>query len=62
MSPTRVSVKVAAVQAAPVSFDLEQSLAKLTKITATAAAAGADLVVFPYALVTQQPPPLISAG
>ena len=40
-------VKVAAVQAAPVSFDLEGSLRKLCQLTATAAAAGADIVVFP---------------
>lgn len=39
--------KVAAVQAAPVSFDLEKSLVKLEKITKDAAEAGANLVVFP---------------
>ena len=42
-------VKVAAVQAAPVCFDLDKSLDKLDKLTAEAAHAGADLVVFPYA-------------
>lgn len=42
-------VKVAAVQAAPVSFDLEKSLEKVAKFTAEAAESGADLVVFPYA-------------
>lgn len=42
------SVKIAAVQAAPVAFDLNQSLEKLEKLTAKAALAGADLVVFPY--------------
>ncbi|KAI8186060.1 Bifunctional nitrilase/nitrile hydratase NIT4 [Colletotrichum sp. SAR 10_65] len=47
MASTRPIVKVAAVQAAPVSFDLEKSLEKLSKLTAEAAAAGADLVVFP---------------
>jgi nitrilase len=41
-------VKVAAVQAAPVSFDLEKSLEKVAKFTAEAAGSGADLVVFPY--------------
>lgn len=41
-------VKVAAVQAAPVSFDLDKSLDKLSKLTAEAAHAGAELVVFPY--------------
>lgn len=40
-------VKVAAVQAAPVSFDLEKSLEKLKKLTAEAAKEGADLIVFP---------------
>ncbi len=41
------TVKVAAVQAAPVSFDLPRSLAKVAHFTAEAAKAGADLVVFP---------------
>lgn len=41
-------VKVAAVQAAPVSFDLGKSLEKVAKLTAEAAESGADLVVFPY--------------
>lgn len=40
-------VKVAAVQAAPVSFDLQESLRKVERFTAEAAQAGADLVVFP---------------
>lgn len=41
------TLKVAAVQAAPVSFDLESSLAKLQKLASEAALAGAELVVFP---------------
>lgn len=41
-------VKVAAVQAAPVAFDLERSLERVAKFTAEAARSGADLVVFPY--------------
>ncbi|KAH9887463.1 hypothetical protein F4778DRAFT_756799 [Xylariomycetidae sp. FL2044] len=42
------TVKMAAVwTAAPVSFDLGRSLEKLTKLTAEAAAAGAELIVFP---------------
>lgn len=47
MTSNRPIVKVAAVQAAPVSFDLDKSLQKLSKLTEEAAAAGADLVVFP---------------
>lgn len=47
MQSVQPIVKVAAVQAAPVSFDLEKSLDKLIKLTAEAAGAGADLVVFP---------------
>jgi hypothetical protein len=39
--------RIAAVQAAPVSFDLHESLAKLSELTATSKAGGADLVVFP---------------
>ncbi|KAI1246771.1 hypothetical protein MGN70_010654 [Eutypa lata] len=49
------SVKVAAVQAAPVSFDLEKSLQKLTTLTAEAADGGADLVVFPEAFLSAYP-------
>lgn len=48
MSPNEKVVRVAAVQAAPVSFDLEQSIAKISHFTAEAARAGADLVIFPY--------------
>ncbi|KAI0024801.1 carbon-nitrogen hydrolase [Xylariomycetidae sp. FL0641] len=48
-------VKVAAVQAAPVSFDLDKSLGKLTKLTAEAAENGADLVVFPEAFLSAYP-------
>lgn len=43
----RATVKVAAVQAAPVAFDLEKSIEKVSKFTAEAAKNGADLVVFP---------------
>jgi predicted amidohydrolase len=43
----RQNVKVAAVQAAPVAFDLGQSIAKVASFTAEAAKEGADLVVFP---------------
>ncbi|KAJ5518762.1 nitrilase [Penicillium expansum] len=48
------SVVVAAIQAAPVSFDLPKSLQKVTEFTSQAAAAGADLVVFPYGLPTSK--------
>ena len=44
-------VKVAAVQAAPISFDLHKSLDKLEKLASKAAQAGADLAVFPYVLI-----------
>jgi len=43
----RTTVRVAAVQAAPVSFDLKKSLEKLTRLAAEAAKGGADLIVFP---------------
>ncbi|WYZ35837.1 hypothetical protein EsH8_X_000484 [Colletotrichum jinshuiense] len=55
MASTRPIVKVAAVQAAPVSFDLEKSLQKLSKLTTEAAEAGADLVVFPEAFLSAYP-------
>lgn len=41
------SIKVAAVQAAPVAFDLAESLRKVAHFTAQAAQEGAELVVFP---------------
>ncbi|KAK6211678.1 carbon-nitrogen hydrolase [Colletotrichum tabaci] len=55
MTSNRPIVKVAAVQAAPVSFDLDKSLQKLSKLTEEAAAAGADLVVFPEAFLSAYP-------
>ena len=42
-----MKVKVAAVQAASVAFDLQASLRKVEALTREAAAAGSDLVVFP---------------
>ncbi|KAF1985606.1 carbon-nitrogen hydrolase, partial [Aulographum hederae CBS 113979] len=48
-------VKVAAVQAAPVSFDLAESLKKVGKLTTEAAKAGADLVVFPEGFLSAYP-------
>ena len=47
MSATQETVKVAAVQAVPVAFDLPESLRKVAHFAAEAAKAGADLVVFP---------------
>lgn len=47
MVQAQSTVKVAAVQAAPVAFDLVQSLKKVEKLTAEAAAQGAELVAFP---------------
>lgn len=41
------NVKIAAVQAAPVSFDLAASITKLESLTQEAATQGAELVVFP---------------
>lgn len=41
------TVKIAAVQAAPVAFDVAESLSRVAHFTAEAAEAGADLVVFP---------------
>ncbi|CAK7236574.1 Nitrilase [Sporothrix curviconia] len=48
-------VRVAAVQAAPFAFDLAKSLEKLRTLTAEAAIAGADLVVFPEAFLSAYP-------
>jgi predicted amidohydrolase len=42
------TVKVAAVQAAPVAFDLGRSIERISKFTVEAAQCGADLVAFPY--------------
>jgi hypothetical protein len=55
MSPRQHSVKVAAVQAASVSFDLAASLKKLEKLTGEAASQGAELVAFPEAFLSAYP-------
>jgi predicted amidohydrolase len=47
--------KVAAVQAAPISFDLDASIQKLKELTTTAAREGADLVVFPEGFLSAYP-------
>ncbi|KAI1824934.1 carbon-nitrogen hydrolase [Xylaria intraflava] len=49
------TVRIAAVQAAPVSFDLKKSLEKLTRLTAEAAQGGAELIVFPEAFLSAYP-------
>jgi nitrilase len=48
-------VRVAVVQAAPVAFDREFTLAKVRQLTRDAAARGARLVVFPEAFVSAYP-------
>jgi nitrilase len=48
-------VRAAVVQAAPVMFDTERSLQKLTDLTADAAKLGAELVVFPEAFIAGYP-------
>jgi nitrilase len=50
---TRVAAAV--VQAAPVAFDVEATVAKVERLTANAAAGAADLVVFPEAFVSCYP-------
>jgi nitrilase len=49
------AVRVAVVQAAPVAFDRERTLAKVRDLTAEAARQGARLVVFPEAFVSAYP-------
>lgn len=52
MAPT---VRVAVVQAAPVAFDREHTLAKVRALSQQAAGRGAKLVVFPEAFVSAYP-------
>ena len=49
------TVRVAVVQASPVAFDREFTLAKVRQLTQTAAARGATLTVFPEAFVSAYP-------
>lgn len=55
MGSASVTFKVAAVQAAPVSFDLLASIQKLERLTKTASQQGADLVVFPEGFLSAYP-------
>src|SRR4026208_1002549 len=55
MGGKRASFKVAVVQAAPVAFDRERTLAKVHTLAADAAHQGARLVVFPEAFVSAYP-------
>ena len=54
MSASRI-VRAAVVQAAPVAFDLERTLEKTRALAVRAAAAGAQLAVFPEAFVSAYP-------
>ena len=49
------TARAAVVQAAPVAFDRERTLAKVAALTADAAGRGAELVVFPEAFVSAYP-------
>src|SRR5215216_4593024 len=53
--PMTSTVRVAVVQAAPVAFDREFTLAKVAQLTRDAASRGAQLVVFPEAFVSAYP-------
>ncbi len=55
MGDTLARLKVAVVQAAPVLFDREATVAKACRLTAEAAAQGAQLVLFPEAFVPAYP-------
>ena len=55
MVPLSLTFKVAAVQAAPVGFDLDASIRKLETFTKTASKEGADLVVFPEGFLSAYP-------
>lgn len=55
MSQRQKTVKVAAVQASPVSFNLPESLKKVQHFTAEAASQGAELVAFPEGFLSAYP-------
>lgn len=54
-APSRSTVKVAVVQAAPIAFNREATLEKVKTLTAEAASQGAELVVFPEAFISAYP-------
>jgi nitrilase len=54
-TPVTRTVRVAVVQAAPVAFDLQATLERVAQHTASAAAEGAELVLFPEAFVSAYP-------
>jgi predicted amidohydrolase len=49
------TIKVAAVQAAPVSFNLQKSIERISSFTSQAAQSGADLVCFPEGFLSAYP-------
>jgi nitrilase len=49
------TVKVAAIQATPVLFDLEKSLDKVLSLVSSASQEGADLIVFPESFIPAYP-------
>ena len=53
--PDNQTTRVAVVQAAPVAFDLDKTLAKTRSLAAEARARGAELVLFPEAFVSAYP-------
>lgn len=53
--PVMRTVRVAVVQTAPVAFDLPATLDRVHQLTTTAAAQGAELVLFPEAFVSAYP-------
>jgi nitrilase len=55
ITPLRKKCHAAVIQAAPVVWSLERSLAKLADLTADAARRGANLVVFPEAFLSGYP-------
>jgi len=55
MSDTRPHVRVAVVQAAPVLFDREATVEKTCRLTADAAAGGAEVILFPEAFIPAYP-------